>query len=1014
MSGQEHNPTAAHASASPLRASSPLSAVPNAPGSSIRPEQPDTTDALRSWPLLEEGPTVISKGAPFSSSDGVPSGAVPLSVRNSLVGKVLDHYELLDLAGGGGMGLVYRARDVRLDREVAVKIVSEGGADNDEVIRRFRTEAQSAARLDHENIARVFHVGESDGLSYIVFEFVEGTNVRDLVVRQGPLSIPEAVSIAVQVAFALDHASRRDVVHRDIKPSNVMLTRDGRVKVVDMGLSRLAHVDQTSEATASGVTLGTFDYISPEQARDPRNADVRSDIYSLGCTLFFVLSGRPPFPDGNEVQKLLKHQAEAPPDLRALRPDVPAELAAIVRRMLAKEPGRRQQTASAVVSELSVLTERLRIEVPRGGEMIVLRPPSNWRSALAQHLPWLVPLAALVLIVLGMQFAGSGGSEEPLAHFPAGASADAATEDPSSPATSNSATNNGATNNGATNNPATNDSASDDSRNNDRATRPGVGAVAAAGSGTTKPVENQGVERYEVGPPPESLPPLELTRVTANPLASLVRQLSPQVDPAPSASTDATTIAGGGTLAGASSTGGVAEPALASAGMLHVVALPGAGPTELGPKPVLADSSLIVDPTARVDETPGVYSSLQQAISAANNGDTIELRFDGPLEGPPLKLRRELKSLTISAAKGFRPALLFKPASVDSAAFSRSMFAVESAELAMHNVEVVLDFAALYAPAVGGWTLFDVQQGDLRLSSCTLTVRNSLDQQMAYHAQVSFIRLRDTAAGAMMMMKKDAPMASELRTAHLRLEDCVARGEAVFLDLGHALAPVSLTWNNGLLATSEYLLKAGGGPMPARGGVISLQLNHLTAHVGKGMLAVDNSAANPHLLPLDVQVSDSVLHGPSEVALVEHVGVGGVGQTDGARGPQDGFSWSGSRNVYDGFGTLWRVVRNDVPDPPREYDFDGWTANWKDREVKPFRGPAGWESPLESRRPMSARGPAEYRLRLDPSRPAASDQSDVGLKFEALPRGARKKSSEPLQSPGVAPGGVSAPAAPAE
>src|SRR5256714_5941870 len=204
------------------------------------------------------------------------------------------------------MGAVFRATDTRLGRTVAVKVLSRDH-DDEETIRRFRNEAQSAARLDHPNIARVYYVGEDQGLNFIVFEFVDGTNLRDQVQNAGPLELEQALYYTLQLAEALAHSASRDVVHRDIKPSNVLVTAEGQVKLVDMGLARLHQVESSAnDLTATGVTLGTFDYNSPEQARDPRAADVRSDIYSLGCTLFYMLTGQPPLSEGKELTKLLQ------------------------------------------------------------------------------------------------------------------------------------------------------------------------------------------------------------------------------------------------------------------------------------------------------------------------------------------------------------------------------------------------------------------------------------------------------------------------------------------------------------------------------------------------------------------------------------------------------------------------------------------------------------------------------------------------------------------------------------
>ena len=237
------------------------------------------------------------------------------------------------------MGAVFRAWDTDLHRTVAVKVLSLRQGTDTEGQRRFQTEARSAARLDHPNIARAHYVGEDRGIRYIVFEYIDGTNVRDLVYGTGALPLADAINITLQIAGALTHAWEREVVHRDIKPSNIIIAHDGLAKLVDMGLARLEYIDHAEhEETATGVTLGTFDYISPEQARNPRDADIRSDIYSLGCTLFFMLAGRPPFPEGTVLQKLLAHQSDPPPDVRQLRPDVPEMVAAVLATMLAKRP----------------------------------------------------------------------------------------------------------------------------------------------------------------------------------------------------------------------------------------------------------------------------------------------------------------------------------------------------------------------------------------------------------------------------------------------------------------------------------------------------------------------------------------------------------------------------------------------------------------------------------------------------------------------------------------------------
>lgn len=304
------------------------------------------------------------------------------------------------------MGAVFRAWDTDLHRTVAVKVLSAYLGGDAESQRRFQTEARSAARLDHPNIARVHSAGEDEGIRYIVFEFIEGTNIRDLVQATGPLTIGEAVNYTLQIADALAHAWERDVVHRDIKPSNVIVTPDGTAKLVDMGLARLEPLDGAdTEETAAGVTLGTFDYIAPEQARDPRDADTRSDIYSLGCTLYYMLAGRPPFADSGVLQKLLLHQHEPPPDVREMRPDVPEALVAILAKMLAKRPEDRFQTPRELSAALMVVAHAAGLTMPPTA-LPAFRQPTRiatgwWR----RQVPWLVPVLLLIVAVLALAIA---------------------------------------------------------------------------------------------------------------------------------------------------------------------------------------------------------------------------------------------------------------------------------------------------------------------------------------------------------------------------------------------------------------------------------------------------------------------------------------------------------------------------------------------------------------------------------------------------------------------------------
>ncbi|HCS51391.1 serine/threonine-protein kinase [Rubinisphaera sp.] len=265
----------------------------------------------------------------------------------------LGQYMVESRIGAGGMGAVFKARDEQLDRTIALKVLSPSQANDTSSIKRFHNEAKSAARLDHENVARIYSIGEDKGLHYIAFEYVEGITIRELIRRRGSVDSFETVNLLLQIAVALKHTAAAGVVHRDIKPSNLIMMSSGKVKLVDWGLARKERLDEQSlDLTVSGTTLGTFDYISPEQARDPRNVDVRSDIYSLGCTAYHMLTGVPPYADGTVLQKLLDHQGKPTPDPRDKNPNIPRELARIVKKMMASDPDDRYWSPQSLIEDL--------------------------------------------------------------------------------------------------------------------------------------------------------------------------------------------------------------------------------------------------------------------------------------------------------------------------------------------------------------------------------------------------------------------------------------------------------------------------------------------------------------------------------------------------------------------------------------------------------------------------------------------------------------------------------------
>ncbi len=901
----------------------------------------------------------------LGSSDEEWGGTVPTPE-----GFELGHFVLQQRIGIGGMGAVFRAMDTRLQRVVALKVLGPAQSRDESSVKRFQNEASAAARLDHDNIARVFYIGEDQGLHFIAFEYIKGTNLRDLIREGGPISPLDAVSYTLQIAGALNHTYAAGVVHRDIKPSNIIIMPSRRAKLVDLGLARKQNSDSVAELTLAGTTLGTFDYISPEQAKDPRTADVRSDIYSLGCTLYHALTGTPPYPEGTVLQKLLDHQGKEAPDPALKNRNVPADLSAICRKMMASDPKQRYATPELLVRDLMPIAARMGLRgLPADG--LIWRhvtPPKEtfWQ----RNMGWLASVSVLLLIVFVIwRFPGLG----------------------SGPSTHSLA----------------------------EAGQPSPRNFSPLPRKTPEPASDLGSQNASPTPKNSPVPATPKTEQGANSTNSTGTKTepneSPEISPAKAAVSDLL------------SPQPASLPAKMPFGLKSALEPGDDEPTELAsnsnpgsrlPMPAKLPTESIPDQPTQAPEVEGPAKppavpmteiemrpywiihndgsedegklTLEAACTAAADGQIVEIRHNGPLPDSLTKpIRIKNKSLTIRAGENFRPLLLFSGVETPAEGLLTRLFRLSNAEVDLIN----LDFHV--APKRGAaseetWALVSLEgKGRVLLQGVTVTVEEAGRNSAAIVELLPAPASQTAKDMKMMNPDNNGPAAS----FEVKVFKSFLRGRCdVFLSRNTLPGRIHVEQSAIAVVEGSLLHSEGDLDMKDEKDHVELTLDHTTCLVGNSLIRLDSGDTPRDLLPIHVRnTRDNLIATNTSNPLISMTG----------RSDPDTFEhllrWDGLKNFYDGFAVFWAVSSAEFP--PRK--FDAWVRDWTrtpgTKEEGTLNGGFAWQGNWTFTE-FPEITPADLTLKRDPANPAidgATDRTNVGADLAQLPSPPHRTASTP-------------------
>ena len=808
---------------------------------------------------IEDERTVVSRTPPVESErkseasgsvgpegdalDGADGGALK-------PGAQFGHFVVTKYIGGGGMGRVYEGRDTALDRKVAIKVLPRQRAQDVGTVARFLNEAKSAARLNHEHIAQVYFCGEENGVPFIAFEYVYGVNLRDYVRERGVLELDEAIGYVLQAADALAHAAAHGVTHRDVKPSNIIVTPQKRAKLIDMGLARLLKNDVVDDLTESGVTLGTFDYISPEQARDPRDADVRSDIYSLGCTFYYMLVGTPPFPEGTMLQKLLQHQGDEPPDVREANPAIPLEVAAVVKKMMRKLPDDRYQTPESLILDLREIAEMIGLRLAGRGFVDVAS--EERRVAIPTPRTPAAIVCGVFLAFVAVLYWSPG---RPTPSLPT-------IETPIAPVA------------------PTNDSNAEAST----AEQGRAATVSNEVSSGTNGSETETTSISSASDDGETLTAAELDALYAEARANVADVPPLCVDDGAewrrsflsgsTASGDSKRVAWGWRsrrrVAAAGDRSGVWTAATAGVGASDVRFFATAY-SFLGTSTVASATGARTDvETAnatrtvdRVGDGAQTFATLQAALAtgsgvADDRPIRVELKFDGALATPPISLVG--RKVEIVAADGFRPTLVFNPRNVADGGWEERMFFLNASELTLRGVAI--DFTVPTQDVVASkWSVFEATGATvLTLIDSSATVCNAPGEAFSAPLHSNVAIFRSTFETSALGELEDGASESERGAPNIRLDGVFARGEAALFatnGVGDSLEARRCGFNvSGPIFWANEEEQAGASG--AVGERSTLTFDRVVV-AGRSALASLEERAAGEITPLDVSLTNSAI-----------------------------------------------------------------------------------------------------------------------------------------------------------